>query len=55
MTTTDALRLAINALRDCAESSRMPSGVVVDARTAALHAEAADELEVMLANLRGVE
>ncbi len=55
MTSTDALRLAINALKDCAESNRMPSGIVLDSRTASLHAEAADELEEVLANLMDVE
>lgn len=55
MTTADALRLAINALRDCAESNRMPSGVVLDSQAALLHAEAACELEEALATLRDVE
>ena len=41
-TTADALRLAINALRDVAESRKMPSGIPIDGAAAELHAEAAD-------------
>ncbi len=55
LTTADALRLAINALRDVAESRRMPSGLAVDDAAAALHADAADVLEVSLADLQGHE
>lgn len=49
---SDALRLAINALRDIAESRQMPSGMAIDMKTANLHADAADELEVLLTMLR---
>ena len=52
LTTADALRLAINALRDVAESRKMPSGIAVDDATAALHADAAEVLEVSLADLQ---
>ena len=52
LTTADALRLAINALRDIAESRKMPSGIAVDQKTAELHAGAADVLEVSLDDLQ---
>lgn len=55
MTTADALRLAINILRDTAESRRMPSGVRLDELTAGLHADAAETLEAPLADLRDHE
>ena len=55
LTTADALRLAINALRDISESRKMPSGVAVDEKTAELHADAADVLEVSLAALQAHE
>ncbi|MDF0506629.1 hypothetical protein POK33_38405 [Burkholderia cenocepacia] len=45
LTVADALRLAINTLRDVAESRKMPSGVVLDGATAKLHADAAAVLE----------
>ncbi|KVC79505.1 hypothetical protein BGV71_12290 [Burkholderia ubonensis] len=45
LTVADALHLAINALRDVAESRKMPSGVVLDGATAELHADAAVVLE----------
>lgn len=48
---SDALRLAINILRDAAESARMPSGIALDQPTADLHAEAADTLETALADM----
>lgn len=48
---TDALRLAINVLRDVAESRKMPSGVGLDQATADLHADAAETLEASLAGL----
>jgi len=51
----DALRLAINALRDVAESRSMPSGVDLDEATAKLHVSAADVLNESLENLRGHE
>ncbi|KVL70300.1 hypothetical protein [Burkholderia ubonensis] len=45
LTVADALHLAINALRDVAESRKMPSGVELDGATAELHADAAAVLE----------
>ncbi|WP_167760369.1 hypothetical protein [Paraburkholderia pallida] len=55
LTVADVLRLAINALRDVAESRRMPSGVELDDVTAELHAAAADVLDESLDQLRGHE
>lgn len=55
LTIADALRLAINALRDVAESHKMPSGVELDDATAELHASAADVLDDSLEQLRGHE
>jgi hypothetical protein len=55
LTVADALRLAINTLRDVAESRKMPSGVELDDSTAALHADAADVLDESLEQLRGHE
>lgn len=55
MTTADALRLAINVLRDCAESGRMPCGIELDANAMALHVEAAETLNEALEALRGHE
>jgi hypothetical protein len=55
MTVADALRLAINVLRDSAESRKMPSGVELDEVTAALHASAADVLDDSLKQLLGNE
>jgi len=55
LTVADSLRLAINILRDAAESRKMPSGIELDQSTAALHADAADTLEVSLADLRDTE
>lgn len=40
----DALRAAVNVLRDSAESGRMPSGEPLDATAAALHEAAANRL-----------
>lgn len=51
LTTADALRLAINVLRDAAESRRMPSGIELDEITSALHSDAAETLEESLAGL----
>lgn len=48
---SDALRLAINVLRDVAESRRMPSGIEVDRAIAELHADAAEMLGASLAGL----
>lgn len=53
LTVFDALRLAINALRDVAESREMPSGVELDDASAELHASAADVLDESLEQLRG--
>lgn len=55
LTVADTLRLANNALRDVAESHKMPSGVELDAATAELHAAAADVLDESLEQLRGHE
>lgn len=55
MTPADALRLAINLLRDAAEARKMPSGGSLDPAIADLHADAADTLEVTLAELRDHE
>ncbi|MDZ7914358.1 MAG: hypothetical protein U5O16_21370 [Rhodococcus sp. (in: high G+C Gram-positive bacteria)] len=55
MTSADALRLAINVLRDSAESRKMPSGISLDPATADLHAEAAETLEATLSDLRDHE
>lgn len=41
----DAIRLAVNLLRDSAESRRMPSGVALEESVAELHAVAAETLE----------
>ncbi len=51
LTIADALRLAINVLRDSAESHRMPSGIELDDATAAIHNEAADTLQGALPDL----
>ena len=55
LTTTDALRLAINVLRDSVESKKMPSGIVIDKATVDLHATAADVLAGSLDQLRDHE
>ena len=55
MTPADALRLAINVLRDAAESRKMPSGAGLDDATAELHADAAETLETSLSALRAHE
>lgn len=55
LTLADALRLAINVLRDAAESRKMPSGEVLDDITAELHTSAADVLNQSLVQLRGHE
>lgn len=47
-TVAAALRLAINVLRDSAESRRMPSGVMLDERPVELHIEAAETFEDFL-------
>jgi hypothetical protein len=55
MMPSDALRLAINVLKDVAESQKMPSGVELDQAAADLHADAAESLEATLADLLGHE
>ncbi|MBC9968921.1 hypothetical protein [Ralstonia insidiosa] len=52
MTTADALRLAINVLRDAAESRKMPSGVELGDAEADLHVDAAETLEASLTDLK---
>ena len=49
----DAPRLAINVLRDSAESRKMPSGVDLDNAADELHTSAADVLNDSLEQLRG--
>jgi hypothetical protein len=51
-TLEDALTLAINVLRDSAESSRMPSRVPLGTSEAKLHEEAAAKLERMRQEIR---
>lgn len=55
LTMADALRLAINVLRDAAESRRLPSGTTLDAAEVDLHDAAADQLQGALADLRDHE
>ncbi|CAG9236232.1 conserved hypothetical protein [Burkholderia gladioli] len=55
LTLADALRLAINVLRDSAESRKMPSGIELDAAAASLHADAAGMLDESLEQLRDRE
>lgn len=55
VTLADALRLAINVLRDSAESRKLPSGADLDGVIAALHADAADVLSDSLDLLRSHE
>jgi hypothetical protein len=55
LTVADALRLAINALGDVAESHKMPSGIEPDDATSRLHASAAEVLDESLEQLRGCE
>lgn len=55
ITLADALRLAINVLRDSVESRKMPSGVDLNDAAAELHASAADVLNESLEQLRGRE
>lgn len=45
LTVADALRLAINLLRDAAESEKMPSGVPLDDAAISLHSDAAETLQ----------
>ncbi|MGP8473903.1 hypothetical protein [Burkholderia sp. PR2] len=55
VTVADALRLAINVLRDSVESRKMPSEIDLDGATAALHADAEDGLGDSLEQLRDHE
>ncbi len=43
----EVLTLAINALRDIAESKRMPSGLPITEDVAALHEDAAEQIETL--------
>lgn len=54
-TLADALRLAINVLRDVSESRKMPSGIELGKAEADLHAGAAEALEASLVDLHGHE
>lgn len=54
-TVADALRLAINVLRDSAETRRMPSGQTLDQSIVDLHFDAAEILETSLSDLRDTE
>lgn len=47
----DALRAAINVLRDSVESGQMPNGQKLTPDAADVHARAADCLEAMLAGI----
>ena len=49
--TADALRLAINVLRDSAESRHMPSGVELNDACVNLHLDASEALEQCLTDL----
>jgi len=51
----DALRLAINILREAAESRTTPSGFQMDAGLAQLHADAAEILGISLGDLVSFE
>jgi hypothetical protein len=55
LTLADALRLAINVLRDSAESHRMPSGIALDDPIVHLHMVAAETLEASLSDLKDHE
>lgn len=55
LSVADALRLAINVLRDASESRRMPSGIELGQATADLHADAAEILEASLAEMQDFE
>ena len=49
-----ALRTAINALRDIAESKRMPNGIPLTQDERELHRLSADELEKQLVTLKNL-
>ena len=51
LTLADALRAAVNVLRDSAESGRMPSGESLPPAALAVHVEAADRLAAELRDL----
>lgn len=53
ITIADAMRLAINLLRDSAESRKMPSGEPLGDDGTAVHAAAADELSALLSRRPG--
>jgi hypothetical protein len=55
LTVADALRLAINMLRDSAESRKLPSGMDLEESIANLHADAADTLAASLSDLKDHE
>lgn len=55
LTIADALRLAINVLRDAAESRRVPSGIGLDESTVQLHFDAAETLEQSFSDLMSHE
>jgi hypothetical protein len=55
LTTSLALRAAINVLRDSAESRKMPSGEPLDHASVQLHLDAAETLEESLSDLRDHE
>ena len=55
LTIADALRLAVNVLKDAAESRKMPSGIELDQDTADLHADAAETLESSIAAMQDQE
>ena len=55
LTTALALRVAINVLRDSAESRKMPSGEPLDEATVQLHFDAAETLEESLSAFRDHE
>lgn len=55
LSVADALHLAINVLRDSAESRKMPCGIELDTTISALHMEAAEVLAESLQQLRDHE
>ncbi len=50
----DAIRAAVNVLRDSAESGRMPSGEALPQEAIAVHLDAADRLLSLLVASRPV-
>jgi len=55
VTLDDALRLAVNLLRDSAESRKMPSGAQLDQAAASLHSASAGELGNLMSSVQGKE